>query len=241
MRNVKISVVVLCAAVAAGYGLLRLSKARTFQFFGDIVARVDTEQKAVALTFDDAPLAADAEVLRLLAREGVRATFYCIGANIAKDPAAVAAIAAAGHELGNHTYSHRRMVFKTPGFVAREIERTDALIRASGYKGAITFRPPYGKKLLALPWYLSRHGVTSVTWDLEPDTYFPGDAARIEEYVLNGAAPGSIILLHPLCGEACAADRAALPGIIKGLKARGYAFVTVSQLLALRSAEAARK
>ena len=223
----------LCAALAAGYGLLRLSKARTFQVFGGLVARAATEQKVVALTFDDAPFAADAEVLRLLAREGVKATFYCIGANIDKDPAAASAIAAAGHELGNHTYSHKRMVFKTPGYVAREIERTDALIRASGYKGPITFRPPYGKKLLALPWYLSRRGVTTVMWDLEPDTYFAGDAARIEEHVLGGAAPGSIILLHPLCGEACAADRAALPGIIKGLKARGYAFVTVSQLLKL--------
>lgn len=230
MRIVRITAVVLCAA-ACGYGLLRLSKARTFQFFGDIKARAATEQKLVALTFDDAPLAADAEVLRLLAREGVKATFYCIGANVEKDPAGAAAIAAAGHELGNHTYSHKRMVFKTPGFVAREIERTDALIRASGYNGAITFRPPYGKKLLVLPWYLGRRGVTTVMWDLEPDTYFPGDAARIEAYVLNNAAPGSIILLHPLCGQACAADRAALPGIIKGLKARGYAFVTVSQLL----------
>jgi len=163
MRTVKIAAVVLCAAAAAGYGLLRLSKARTFQVFGDLVARVATEQKVAALTFDDAPFAADAEVLRLLARERVKATFYCVGANIEKDPAIAAAITAAGHELGNHTWSHKRMVFKTPVFVAREIERTDALIRASGYKGEITFRPPYGKKLLALPWYLSRRGVTSVT------------------------------------------------------------------------------
>ena len=233
MRTVKIAALVLCAALAAGYGLLRLSRARTFQAFGGLVARAATEQKAVALTFDDAPFAADAEVLRLLAREGVKATFYCIGANIDRDPAAAAAIAAAGHEIGNHTYSHKRMVFKTPGYVAGEIERTDALIRASGYTGPITFRPPYGKKLLALPWYLKNRGVTTVMWDLEPDTYFAGDAPRIEEYVLGGAAPGSIILLHPLCGQACAADRAALPGIIKGLKARGYAFVTVSQLLKL--------
>ena len=228
------AVVILCAVLGAGYGLLRVSKARTFQFFGGLTARAGTGQKAVALTFDDAPFVSDADVLRLLAREGVKATFYCIGANMEKDPATAAAIAAAGHELGNHTYSHKRMVFKTPGFVAREIERTDALIRASGYKGAITFRPPYGKKLLALPWYLRRHGITSVTWDLEPDTYFPGDAARIEAYVVAAAAPGSIILMHPLCGQACSADRAALPGIIKGLKVRGYSFVTVSQLLALR-------
>lgn len=234
MRKAKTAAVILCAALAGGYGLLRLSKARTFQVFGDLVARVGTERKVVALTFDDAPFVSDAAVLGLLAREGVRATFYCIGANIEKAPAAAAAIAAGGHELGNHTYSHKRMVFKTPGFVAREIERTDVLIRASGYKGEITFRPPYGKKLLSLPWYLSRRGVTSVTWDLEPDTWFPGDAARIEDYVVSRAGPGSIILLHSLCGEACAADRAALPGIIKGLKARGYSFVTVSQLLALR-------
>lgn len=234
MRTVKIAVLALCAALAGGYGLLRLSKARTFQFFGGLTARVETDRKAVALTFDDAPTPQTPAVLDALAAEGIKATFYCIGSAVERDPAGAARIAAAGHELGNHTYSHMRMVFKTPYTIASEVERTTALLRAAGWRGPVTFRPPYGKKLLGLPYYLRSRGMPTVTWDLEPDTYFPGDAARIEEHVLSRARPGSVILLHPLCGEACAAARAALPGIIKGLKARGYAFVTVSELLALR-------
>jgi len=83
-------------------------------------------------------------------------------------------------------------------------------------------------------FFMIDRGLKTFAHNLEPDTYFPGDAARIEAYVVAAAAPGSIILMHPLCGQACSADRAALPGIIKGLKVRGYSFVTVSQLLALR-------
>ncbi len=65
---------------------------------------------------------------------------------------------------------------------------------------------------------------------MEPDTYFAGDAARITDYTLANVKPGSIILLHALCGTECAADREALPGIIRTLLARGYSFVTVSEL-----------
>ncbi|MDA8130893.1 MAG: polysaccharide deacetylase family protein [Elusimicrobia bacterium] len=224
--------IALAALLLAGYGAYRLSKSRTFQLFGGLTSRVETDRRVVALTFDDAPTPATPSVLELLAAEGVKATFYCIGSNIEKDPAGAARIAAAGHELGNHTYSHLRMVFKAPYTVASEVERTTALIRGAGYKGPVTFRPPYGKKLVGLPYYLRSRGIPTVTWDLEPDTCFPGDAARIEEYTVSGARPGSIILLHALCGEACAADRAALPGIIRGLKAAGFTFVRVSDLLA---------
>lgn len=227
----KKAVIALGVLLLAGYGTYRLSKSRTFQLFGGLTSRVETDRRAVALTFDDAPTPATPAVLELLAAEGVKATFYCIGSGIEGDPAGAARIAAAGHELGNHTYSHLRMVFRTPYTVASEVERTGALIRAAGYKGPVTFRPPYGKKLLGLPYYLRSRGIATVTWDLEPDTYFPGDAAKIEEYTVSGARPGSIILLHALCGDACAADRAALPGIIRRLKAAGYTFLTVSELL----------
>ena len=226
----KLKVFAAVLLLGAGYGLLRLSKARNFQFFGGLVSRVETGEKLVALTFDDAPTPETPAVLKLLAQHGVKATFYCIGSAIARDPAGARQIAAAGHELGNHTYSHRRMVFKTPGYVAREVEETSSLIRGAAYAGEITFRPPYGKKLLALPWYLHKKGIRTILWDVEPDTYFPGDAARIADYTLANVRPGSIILLHALCGAACAADRAALPAIIEGLKGRGYTFVTISRL-----------
>jgi peptidoglycan/xylan/chitin deacetylase (PgdA/CDA1 family) len=167
-----------------------------------------------------------------LARARVPATFYLIGRDIAAHPELAKAIAAAGHELGNHTYSHERMVFVSPGFVAEEVERTDKLIRDSGYPGEITFRPPNGKKLLALPRYLAEHHRRTVTWDVEPNTDPDVDAstARIVEYTVANTRPGSIILLHGMY-PGRERTRQAVGPIIDRLTADGYRFVTVHQLL----------
>ncbi len=234
-RLIIAAAVLLCTAVVL-YGLLQVSKSRSFQLFGELVDRVDTSERVVALTFDDAPTAATAEVLDTLARYGVKGTFYALGSELERAPDLGRRIVAEGHELGNHTFSHRRMVGtnETPGFVRSELDRTDALIRAAGYDGPITFRPPYGKKLLVLPWELARRGVTTVTWDVEPDTFHAGDAGGIERYTLERVRPGSIVLLHPFCADSCRADREALPRIIERLRADGYRFVTVRELLALR-------
>lgn len=228
--------VVLIALIASLYGLFQVSKSRSFQFFGDIVDRVDTNQRIVALTFDDAPTEFTADVLRILDEKDVPATFYMIGSSIEKLPDVATDIVTAGHELGNHSYTHQRMIFnhEMPGFIRDEIDRTNALIRGVGYDGAITFRPPYGKKLFVLPWYLSDQDMTTVTWDIEPDTFHDGDARAIERYTIENTKPGSIILMHPFCPESCAADRDALPRIIDTLRADGYRFVTVAELLKAR-------
>ncbi len=84
-----------------------------------------------------------------------------IGRNVEKFPDLAERMVAAGHELGNHSYSHTRMVFGSYDFMRSEIERTDALIRSVGYTGPIHFRSPYGKKLLLLPLYLWRAGTSS--------------------------------------------------------------------------------
>ncbi|WP_040766894.1 polysaccharide deacetylase family protein [Tsukamurella sp. 1534] len=227
---------VIACVLALLYGLLAVSKSRSFQFFGEIVNRVETDQRVVALTFDDAPTERTAEVLDVLAAARVPATFYAIGRNLEERPDLGRRIVGAGHELGNHTYDHRRMLgtHETPGYVRDQLDRTDARIREAGYSGAITFRPPNGKKLLGLPWELSRRGTTTVTWDVEPDTFHAGDAAAIERYTLDGVRPGSIVLLHPFCEEGCRADREALPRIVDRLRADGYRFVTVGDLLRLR-------
>ncbi|MCA0158528.1 polysaccharide deacetylase family protein [Tsukamurella sp. M9C] len=240
MRTVRkrliITAAVLLCTAAVLYGLLQVSKSRSFQFFGDLVDRVDTTEPVVALTFDDAPTNATAEVLETLGRYDVKGTFYALGSELERHPDLGRRIVAEGHELGNHTFSHRRMVGtnETPGFVRAELDRTDAAIRATGYDGPITFRPPYGKKLFVLPWELSRRGVTTVTWDVEPDTLHAGDADGIERYTVERTRPGSIVLLHPFCADECRADREALPRIIERLRADGFRFVTVRELLALR-------
>ena len=142
---------------------------------------------------------------------------------------------AAGEEIGNHTWSHPRLLAMSQGAIAGEIERTDAVIRAAGYRGPIYVRPPNGKRLLAAPWYLWRHGRTTITWTLEPDS-IPGiadDADAMVTYVRDTVRPGDIVLMHVMY-EGRDASRAALPRILEALAADGYRFVTVSELLALR-------
>ena len=218
--------------LAAAIGLYLLMNARCYQLLGDLVCHGTNDHKQIALTFDDAPSEHTSDaVLAVLAEKNVKATFFMIGENMARHPQAAQRIAAAGHELGNHSYSHRRFLLRSPAFIAREIEDTNALIRAAGYHGPIHFRPPYGKKLLGLPWYLARYHITTVMWDSEPARQQPPTAEAITAAALAQAHNGAIILLHPFCPDACRAEREALPHIIDGLRAQGYTLVTVSTLL----------
>ncbi|NLV81267.1 MAG: polysaccharide deacetylase family protein [Rhodococcus sp.] len=233
LRTVLVStVVVVITLTVVAFGGFELMNSRTVQLFGTLVNRVDTDEKVVALTLDDGPSTTTGEVLRTLDEAGVPATFYVTGDEMAEHPDLGRAIVDAGHELGNHTASHRRMVFVGPGTVADEIERTDAEIRAAGYDGEITFRPPYGKKLITLPRYLDQHDRTTVTWDVEPDSVSADtDVDTIVRTAVEQTRPGSIILLHVMYPSR-AASLAAIPGIVAALRADGYRFVTVSEMLA---------
>jgi peptidoglycan/xylan/chitin deacetylase (PgdA/CDA1 family) len=225
---------VAAVALAALAGAFSYSKSRTHQLFGDIVARVETPRRAVALTFDDGPTdeAAD-EILAILG--STKATFFLTGAGMKEAPGVAPRLIAAGHEIGNHTWHHDRLILKTPGYIASEIESTDALIRAAGWKGRILFRAPYCKKLVALPWYLLRHARTHITFDVEPETDPEIDrhTDRIVADVLTHARPGSIILLHPWY-RGREATRAAIAPVIAGLRAQGFELLTVSELLKSR-------
>ncbi|MDT7797865.1 MAG: peptidoglycan-N-acetylglucosamine deacetylase [Actinomycetota bacterium] len=223
---------VLVVVLVGAYALLQVADSRTFQFFGTLVNRVDTTEKVVALTFDDGPDPAGTHtILDTLKSRQVPATFFLIGREIAAHPGLAHDIAAAGHEIGNHSFSHDRMIGVTPAWVADEVEATDALIRTAGYAGDILFRPPNGKKLLALPHYLASHGRTTITWDVEPDSAGTPDATTVRDTTLAQVRPGSIILLHAMYASR-AQTRQAIGPIVDGLKQRGFRFVTVSQLLA---------
>ena len=218
--------------LAAFVSLWQVSNSRSFQFFGTIVPRVNTSEKVVALTFDDGPTkGATDEILKALHEMNVKATFFVIGGELEQNIDEARKIVAAGHELGNHSYSHVRMVLVTPSFVREEIEKTDRLIKEAGYTGEINFRPPYGKKLLALPYYLSRTGRKTIMWDVEPDSKTASDSRTIIEETRTRVRPGSIILLHVMYSTRQQSLKA-VKGIIESLKQEGYRFVTVSELLA---------
>lgn len=230
--------VLILALLLVVFGLFQISKSRTFQFFGVLVHRVNTDQKVVALTFDDGPTEYTREVLKTLDEKQIKATFFLIGDQLEKYPDIGKEIAQAGHEIGNHSYSHPRFYLKSQSFIDEEIQKTNTLIRSTGYTGQIHFRPPFGKKLIGLPWYLSQHNIKTITWDVEPDTYVGGDTGAgiqhtdfLVQYTLEHTQPGSIILLHPFCSS-CSGDRAAIAKIIDVLQSQGYRFVTISELLA---------
>ncbi len=232
----RIAVMVFVALAVVAASSYWLMNSRTVQVAGMLVSHADTQRQAVALTFDDGPDARYVdEVLADLAAHDAKGTFFVIGRVAQRDPAALEALVAAGEEIGNHSFTHRRLVGVSVDAVASEVERTDALITAAGFTGEIFFRPPYCKKLVSEPYYLATHDRTSVTWDLEPDSMgsLAGDAQAMTDYVVANVRPGAIILLHPW-GEGRAASRRALPLILEALAAKGYGFVTVSELLASR-------
>jgi len=230
------AILVILVAVTGAWLAWQYSRSTTIQWAGEIVARVGTDEKVVALTFDDGPMPGYTQrVLEILEHEDVRATFFLVGEAIAAHPVEAALIAEAGHEIGNHSYTHPQMLLKSYDFVASELQRTDALIRAAGHGGPIHFRPPYGKKLFSLPRYLDDHGIVSITWDVAPESYGEGPRSRddLVRNVLDAVRPGSIVLLHVMF-RSRAESMAAVPGIIHGLREGGYRFVTVSEMLEYR-------
>ncbi|WP_163579761.1 polysaccharide deacetylase family protein [Gracilibacillus saliphilus] len=224
---VLITIMVICFVFIL-FGGYKLMNSRTFQLFGDITAKVETNEKVVALTFDDGPTENVHEILALLDTYNAKATFFLIGEYIEDFPEEAEAIVQAGHQVANHTYSHNRMIFKSPSFIKNEIEKTDQLIRDIGYEGQIDFRPPNGKKIIALPWYLHNNNIETIMWNLEPDSFYEEAADKVN-YVVENIEPGSIILMHPMYDDT-GKELQAIEGILETLSERDYQFITVNAL-----------
>lgn len=227
-RNLLIVGIILASTLLLLYGTYEWINARSFQLFGEMTDRVETEKKIVALTFDDGPTENAQEILSLLEEYDVKATFFVNGKDLEDHIGIGREINEAGHQLGNHTYSHEPMVFKRYSFYKKEVQQTNELIRSTGYEGRIDFRPPYGKKLVGLPYYLKQQGMETIMWDIEPDTYHTGPAGKVS-YVVENIQPGSIILFHPMYMEVESA-LSTIEGIIERLSENGYTFVTVDEL-----------
>lgn len=215
--------------LACAFGVFELSRARCFALGAPAVCRVSTTAPVVALTFDDGPTTTGlAAVLPELQRHGARATFFLIGRDAEKHPELVRTLLAAGHEVGNHSFSHVRMVGHSPAFYEAEVARTQTALAAAGAQPRF-FRPPFGKKLIGLPRAVNHAGLVMVTWDVEdPPTT---DPRAFASQVVAQAHPGAIILIHPMY-PANRTARDALPMILDGLAARGLRVVSVGELLA---------
>lgn len=225
--------VLMAVSITGSLAIFMLLKNDQFQLFGEMIYRVDTDQKVVALTFDDGPTPERTnEILSILDKQKIKATFFLNGNSLQRHAEAGRLLVNSGHEIGNHSYSHKRMVFMAYSEVAFELESTEKIIRDYGYLGPIHFRPPYGKKLINLPLYLRNNNIKTITWDVEPETW-GSPRATVKERIergINGAEAGSIILMHVMHGDD--KSMAAVTPIIRRLKAKGYQFLTVSELIA---------
>jgi peptidoglycan/xylan/chitin deacetylase (PgdA/CDA1 family) len=230
----------LLASLAAVW---KLMNSRTFQLFGQLISSVPCTAPYVALTLDDGPTPeATSALIELLERHGARATFFVVGREVERFPDAARQIVRSGHELGNHSYSHSRMIFVSGEFIQTEIERTDAAIRQAGHMGPIAFRPPYGKKLVGLPWYLEQTGRSTVMWSIEPESS-PGveqTPEGIARHAALQARPGAIILMHAM-NEPTNFKLSAIDRMLAGLTERGYRAVSFAELTALCAAPPERQ
>jgi peptidoglycan-N-acetylglucosamine deacetylase len=190
--------------------------------------------RRLALTFDDGP---DPEwtprVLDILAAHATRATFFVIGERAAKAPTLVKRIAAEGHEVANHSWSHRNLWFCGPGATTEQVRRGhDTLADLTG-RAPRHFRPPWGMVNAAMFSAVRKARERVVFWSVQSEGQRPTPADRQVRYVLERAQPGAIVDLHDAEGTPRAPERLvdALPPMIAGLREDGYAFVTVADLL----------
>jgi peptidoglycan/xylan/chitin deacetylase (PgdA/CDA1 family) len=183
----------------------------------------------VALTFDDGPSAYTGPLLGELEALRAPASFFVLGRQVAGSEMLLGRMIADGDVIGNHTWDHRD-VSGGGARAARELQRTSATIAAAtGGRAPCWFRPPFGHTSPALEALARGLGMQTARWSVDPRDWSTSTAATIAERVLAAVRPGAIVLLHDGGGPR-QQTLAAVPRIVRGLRARGYVLVTISQL-----------
>ncbi len=198
-------------------------------FFLPAVTSYPCPEKKIALTFDDGPdLDFTLAVASLVERYGGRATFFCIGHRVERQPDLIRQVHERGHQVGNHSYSHGKWIdFKSKQGWLQEIRRTDAaLALATNMQPPTLFRPPYGVTTPHLAAALRETGHTVVGWRVRPFDTAVQNPTQIVQRILARVKPGDIILLHDTHAHILPALEQLLPTLIQ----HGYKFVTVESL-----------
>ncbi len=205
--------------------------------FGRVIGRGPTTSRTLYLTFDDGPNpSATAGVLETLSAERVPAAFFLVGAHVQRYPDLARRVAAAGHEVGNHTQHHVKLHLRGPGRIRRELEAAHAAILDTVGRPPHLFRAPHGYRNPFVTLAARRLGYRVLGWTFGVwDSDRPG-VEEIRRRVRVKLRPGAIILLHDGDGYDPAGDRsqtaAALPRIIRDARDAGYSFGALAELVA---------
>jgi peptidoglycan/xylan/chitin deacetylase (PgdA/CDA1 family) len=220
------------AAVAAGYQ----SMAPTGQWFGRTFTGLTPGTKQLALTYDDGPN--DPYTLRLLevlAKHNVKATFFLIGRYVRQRPDIAQELVRAGHVVGNHTFSHPKLIFASEELTRAELQDCEqALTDALGERSRL-FRPPFGGRRAATLRIARALRLEPVMWNVTGWDWEGKPSEYVEQRVSGQICGGNVILLHDGSHAAFGADRSqtiiATDRLIARYKSEGYEFVTVPAMM----------
>jgi peptidoglycan/xylan/chitin deacetylase (PgdA/CDA1 family) len=223
------------AAITAGYQ----SMAPTGQWYGRTFAGLTRSSKQLALTYDDGPN--DPHTLRLLevlAKHDVHATFFLIGRYVQQCPEIPREVVQAGHIVGNHTFTHPLLTFKSEAEIRRELSDCNAALQDALGQTVNLFRPPFGGRRPAVLRVARALGLEPMMWNVTGYDWNAPPAAAIEQKVCNQIHGGNVILLHDGGHKQMGADRSqtvlATDRLIAKYKSESYEFTTIPQMLERR-------
>jgi len=190
-----------------------------------------SEARQIALTFDDGPSIRNTEeILAILKEYDIRATFFVIGENAEAEPERIRKIHEAGHEIGNHTYTHAYISKIEKEALREEILKTENVLKEITGEAPCVFRPPggdYDEESLAV---LEEMGYKSILWSLDTRDWSMPRSDAIASKIEENAVGGDIILFHDLNDKRLPTPEA-LKRILPYLKENGYEFVTISEMI----------
>jgi peptidoglycan/xylan/chitin deacetylase (PgdA/CDA1 family) len=230
-------------AAAAGVGWMAWAvRGKSAAVLAPSIWHGPRDRSAIDLTFDDGPSEATPALLEVLAHYRVPATFFLCGANVERLPAIAREIAAAGHEIGNHSYSHPYLCLLTPRAIRDELVRAqDSIVRHTGFTPR-WFRPPFGVRWFGLRRAQAELELTGVMWSaIGYDWKLRAD--QVVSHLAAKSASGAIFCLHdgrelrvnPDCGNTVEAVRRLVPQLLD----QGYTFETVTRLICPKNSPSA--
>jgi peptidoglycan-N-acetylglucosamine deacetylase len=225
----------VCAAFCGAGALMAYGvRGRSATLFAPSVYRGPTSRRAIALTFDDGPSESTPALLEVLSNQGVSATFFQCGANVRRLPEIAREVVRRGHEVGNHSDTHPKFYFRKPEFIREELTRAQGAIAETTGVFPALYRAPFGIRWPGMRDAQERLHLLGVMWTVIGRDW-KLDAPAIVRRILPHAGNGAIVCLHD--GRELESQPAVEPTIeavrrlIPMLKAEGYSFETVSQLI----------
>src|SRR5581483_10216823 len=209
-------------------------RGRSSSIFGPSVWRGARDRRAVSLTFDDGPSEGTPQILEILERYRIPATFFQVGANVERLPAVARSVRAAGHTIGNHSHTHPLFSLRNPRFIEQELRRAQETIERHTGETPRWFRAPFGVRWFGLGAAQRGLGLTGVMWTAigydwkrSPDAIYAHLASRVSNGAIFCLHDGRELRAKPDISATVEAVRRLIPTLLE----QGYELETVSRLL----------